>query len=66
MTKPIRLGDKVTLTEQTKVVFCYPDGMEGTVIDVVDAPFPFAVNFPEMGEDFVEFFAKKDLIKLDE
>ena len=58
-------GDKVTTTEQTKVLFGYPDGMEGTVLDIVNGDYTLAVNFPELGVDFVEFFNLSELIRFD-
>ena len=62
----MKIGDTVTTTENTKVKFGYSDGMEGTVIDVFDsdAPFRFAVNFPELGNDQFEFFNEDELVKV--
>ena len=61
----IKIGDTVTPTEQTKVMFGFPQGMDGTVIDIIDEPYKLVVNFPEMGEDYQEFFNENELIKLD-
>ena len=57
-------GDTVTTTEQTKVMFGYPDGMKGTVVDVINEPYKLVVNFPEMGEDYREFFNEDELIEI--
>lgn len=63
----MEVGDTVTPTENTKVKFGYSDGMEGTVIDVLDTidPYNLVVNFPELGESHREFFNENELIRIE-
>jgi len=61
----MKIGDKVTTTEQTKILLGLPDGMEGTVLDVINEPYKLVVNFPEMGKDYREFFNEEELIRID-
>jgi len=61
----MKIGDKVMLTENSRVLFGYPDGIEGTIIDIITEPYNIVVNFPEMGDD-PEFFIEKELIRIEQ
>ena len=60
----VKVGDKVFLTENTRVKFGYPDGIEGTVIDIITEPYNIVVHFPEIGDD-PEFFTEEELIRIE-
>ena len=63
----MKVGDKVILTAQSLEDMGYGSNFEGTIIDILEnQPYPYIVNFPEMGKDHKEFFDTGELIKIDE
>jgi len=62
----MKVGDRVILTEQSRVLMGFKGDMEGTVIDILrDEPYPYVVNLIDMGEDHREFFDRSELIILE-
>ena len=61
----MKTGDKVKLTESTLKIFDYPD-VEYTIYDILEEKFPYkyVLKCKEMGEDWVQFFKKNEMIVL--
>jgi len=63
--RPIKIGDKVRLTEKVSYQMCFPVSMEFVVIDILTehVDYPIAVSCVDiMGRDWVEFFRVSELI----
>ena len=63
----MKIGDRVTLTSQSRAILGFKSDFEGKIIDILEEqPYPYVVNFPEMGDDHREFFDKEELIKTED
>jgi hypothetical protein len=63
----MKIGDKVFLTENTRVLMGFEDGLEFEVVDTLnlDVPHPIVVKCDNLGKDWVEFFSEDELILID-
>ena len=64
--KNFKVGDKCYITENAKVGLGLPDGVEYTIIDILqeNVEFNFVLNAEEFGKDWVEFFREEELIAI--
>lgn len=64
----LKIGDKCYITENAKVGLGLPDGVEYTIIDILqeDVEFNFVLNAEEFGKDWVEFFREEELIAIEQ
>ena len=63
----VQIGDKVLITEETNNSLGYKDGIEFTVIDILEYHHfdcNYVLNAAEFGEDWKQFFGLDELIKL--
>lgn len=66
--KNFKAGDKCYITENAKVGLGLPDGVEYTIIDILqeNVEFNFVLNAEEFGKDWVEFFREEELIAIEQ
>lgn len=64
--KPLTIGEKVTINENAKVLLGFDDGLEFTVVDMLqeDVEKPIVLNCKDFGKDWVEFFSVDEIIIL--
>lgn len=62
----IKIGDRVTLTEQAKNIVGLREDFEFVVKDILkgDVKYLIVLSCEEFGEDWVQFFKKEEIIKL--
>ena len=72
----MKIGDKVYIRENTRVILGLPDGVEYQIIDIINDhdnqpefpinPFCVVLNAEEFGKDWREFFRYDELIPIEE
>ena len=62
----MKVGTKVYINENSRVLLGLPDGIEYTIKDILklDVPCQIVLGAEELGKDWVQFFRKDELIEI--
>jgi hypothetical protein len=62
----VKIGTKVFINENARVLLGLPDGIEYTIKDIIkeDVPYKIVLCSKELGKDWVEFFSKDEIISI--
>ena len=62
----MKIGKKVFITENTRVLLGLPDGVEYTIKEILtdDVDCRIVLTAEELGEDWVNFFSEDELIDI--
>ena len=60
----MKITDKVYLCENARTILGLPDGVEYTIVDILDdnVDCPIVLSAEELGKDWREFFRTNELI----
>lgn len=62
----MKIGKKVFITENTRVLLGLPDGVEYTIKEILtdDVDCRIVLTAEELGKDWVNFFSENELIDI--